>query len=319
MAAVAVAVALVFTVVACSGGTAVVPWINQKPAKYHPPKLAPACTAKDMKAAPLMLGLAGGAAGTIELTNIGDHPCSLVGRPRLAFRHVRLSVTPEPLPSWVSSDSLQNPLGSLRALQPGKAAWDFITWLFWCGPGGDPGVLPDGLAVMLPGGGRIVLPIRRGSASCYGPSGSASLSATPFYPAPRSPSPSSRLPLSATIVGMKTDIRIVPKAEGAAVKAYTRIHRGEIVRYRIALKNTSKRPLRFRSCPAYSEGLGLTKLTYILNCRSVGMIAPEKTVLFAMEFRVPQHAQLGPGGLFWELLPDTSSSPSAFAVVWVVP
>jgi len=116
-----------------------------------------------------------------------------------------------------------------------------------------------------------------------------------------------------TIVGKQT-IRV------AKHRNYFQLHRGEIFRYEIALKNTSKHPFRFELCPTYFEELVLppsSRLAYTLNCHPVGTIAPGATARFAMEYRVPEHARLGYGGFIWELAPNTSSPPTAFAGVIV--
>lgn len=84
------------------------------------------------------------------------------------------------------------------------------------------------------------------------------------------------------------------------------------------MKNTSKHSFRFRRCPSYYEELlGTATLTYTLNCRSVGTIAPGESVLFAMELRVPRHAPLGNNGLIWELAPHTYNPPNTIAAVFV--
>jgi hypothetical protein len=71
-----------------------------------------------------------------------------------------------------------------------------------------------------------------------------------------------------------------------------------ILRYRIALVNISRRPFRFRGCPVYVQSLD-RKDAYVLNCRSVGTIAPRSRAVFEMRVRAPE--RVGPDALFWWL------------------
>ena len=100
--------------------------------------------------------------------------------------------------------------------------------------------------------------------------------------------------------------------------------RGSTLRYRVTMRNTSRRPYRFVQCPVYVEELGtakallagrdIAKEIHFLNCGSVGAIAPGASVTFAMEIRVPltlKAADL----LEWQLAPRAYSAPWAPADV----
>lgn len=321
-----VAAVLVLAVGACAGSTGVIPWLNQKPAKskYHPPKLAPACTAEGLKGELWFQGATGSLAGVLTLTNVGGSSCSLVGRPGVSFtgpaaRVTRSKIQLDPsLAKIVSSGNgdIQAPRGSLRALEPGRKAEVALWWSNWCGPrsatGGSSGAPPTGIELRLGGGSHLVVPLRQwGTPRCDDSSQVSSLRISPFEPAVKEAPARTRLPLRVTIVGKRTIHRYGNRFL---------LHRGEVFRYRVALKNTSKSPFRFKSCPSYSEGLALTKpeLTYTLNCRSVGTISPGETVFFSMEYRVPANARLGNSGLGWELASKTNNPPSADAAVLVV-
>ena len=132
------------------------------------------------------------------------------------------------------------------------------------------------------------------------------LGMTGFLPTERYPDASSHLPLAASIVGSARD-------KGSKETRF-RLTAGEPFRYRIALRNVSKRPFHFRSCPVYLEGLAsLSRYQrHVLNCRPVGTLAAGGQVLFEMVFHVPTDAPAGNNGLGWELGPKTAQ-PTPFA------
>jgi hypothetical protein len=356
-----VAALIVLAVAACAGSTGLIPWLGRKPAVSISPPLAPACKAKDIRAA-LQTGLqyetGDSRDGWIRLTNINRRPCSLTGRPRLVFtgaaaRSVRVSITSKKFRvDRHDRMRLLHP-ASLRALRRGDAAVAYITWASWCGPGsrtptpGDlreepmyrlirrqSGAVPDGLAVILRDGNRIVIPLpvkpvtvppanpdkmtahfpkvhAPAAPGCYGKPGSAALLVLGFEAESRSKPRTAQLPLRATIPGVKL-------VDGQLVGSRYHVRQGAVLRYVVALTNTSKRPFRFRTCPLYDEGIMymsqfsatapiqqrnaiIPRTTYVLNCRQVGTIAPGATVRFAMELPIPENAFLGKGELYWKL------------------
>ncbi|HVS85621.1 MAG TPA: DUF4232 domain-containing protein, partial [Gaiellaceae bacterium] len=114
----------------------VVPWIPAQPvrAPAHPP-LAPACRASQLRPDLFLQGATGSLAGGLDLTNRSRTACSLLGRPRLSLAGGafpwRLGKPPAGLS--LGQDPLADPVGSLRALAPGKTADVLVWWSNWCG------------------------------------------------------------------------------------------------------------------------------------------------------------------------------------------
>jgi Protein of unknown function (DUF4232) len=276
------------------GSSGAVPWLPTKPGlgPAHPP-LAPACRASQLRG---KLGLQGGGfgalVGPLMVTNRGSAPCALVGTPKLSFSGATSKWTVRRGPEENAYDPLTPPPGSLRALAPGRWAASNLNWGNWCGRGSSPtksrpGQLPRALVLTAPGGGKVALdrtPAFRGI-GCASRNGSV-LAASRFAPiVPQGP-PSSALPLAA---------RIVPAGQA---------RRGAWVSYTVVLINRGAKPFSFgRSCPAYEEGFGLRPAAYILNCRSVGSMAPHAEVRLAMRIFVPRQARLNT--LSWTLAPHS--------------
>lgn len=316
-------VALALAPLASASSQPIVPWLNQRPVKASPnPPLAPPCKATDLHAHLFLQGATGSLVGGITLLNAGSAACSLVGRPIFSFtgaaaaaerwRVKKLAASPAP------PDVLADPPGSLRALQPGKSAGVQVFWSNWCGPGSMPaggsGAPPDAIVLGLAGGTSISVPVAH-APRCDAPQYPSTVSVGPFTPTVRHLPASSRLPLRVVIVGSRT----VPVKPG--LRAF-RVHRGELLRYVVAVSNTGAAMFRFprSSCPSYVEDLTpWPAQTYVLNCRPAGTIAPRATVLFAMEIQVPATARLGIASLTWELAPKTYEAPFAPAALWVVP
>jgi hypothetical protein len=246
--------------------------------------------------------------------------CSLLGWPRVSFTGSAAAVTRwrvkriERLP--VPPDVMTDPPGSLRALAPGKSAQLSMFWSNWCGPGsqttGDPGRPPAGIRIRLAGGTSVVAPLAQ-APRCDSPHDPSILSIRPFAPTWRALPQRSRLPLAVAIL----DRRGIPVKKGRRV----RVHRGELLRFRVAVTNTARSSFRFprTSCPSYVEQLvpGRPR-AYVLNCIAVRSIGPHGTVLFAMQLPIAADARLGNAGLTWELAPKTYAAPVASAAVQVV-
>jgi hypothetical protein len=86
-----------------------------------------------------------------------------------------------------------------------------------------------------------------------------------------------------------------------------------VLRYRIILRNTSRKPFRFPRCPVYVESLGQAAEIHLLNCRPAGMLRPGASATFAMELRVPKQLPRGRNELFWEIRLGTYLPPSSGA------
>ena len=287
-----------------------IPWLPQHPVKAtaHPP-LAPDCRAGELRAHLFLQGATGSLIGGIALRNAGSAPCSLVGPPQVSFAGAaaarsqikHLGRSPQP------PDVLADPPGSLRALAPGKSAGVNLIWSNWCGPP------PAGFAIGLGGGTTLVVPVAQ-APRCDAPQSPSLLSVAPFTPATRHLPASSRLPLRVSIVGPR------PVVVKPGVRAF-RIHRGELLHFRVALTNTGKMSFRFApsSCPVYIEQLDARNAgPYVLNCRPASLIAPHQTVLFEMQIPIPSTTRLGLNNVTWELAPKTFDAPFAPADVWVV-
>lgn len=309
---------------ACSSAAAAprhaVPWLDVRPVKAsaHPPLAAP-CRARDLRARLSLQGATGSLVGGVTLRNAGAHACALVGRPSVSFTGVPPGArwTVEKLAAQAAPpEALADPPGSLRALRPGKSASVSLWWSNWCDatskPASGPGTPPKALALGLPGGSAVLVPVT-GAPRCDVPQQPSRVSVGPFTPTPGYLPPSSRLPLRVAILG---DRRVEVKPGVRAVP----ITRGERFHYEVAITNTGTRPFRFAaaSCPVYEQQLeGGRPQVYVLNCRPAGAIAPRQTVVFAMEISIPADARSGNNSLAWELAPRTYDAPFAPAALWV--
>jgi hypothetical protein len=307
---------------AATAARPVIPWLDQRPAQAsaHPPLAAP-CRAERLHAHLFLQGATGSLVGGVELTNAGSTPCSLLGWPQLSFTGAaaastrwqikRVARSPQP------PDVVADPLGSLRALAPGKTASVSLFWSNWCAPGnpggGNLSAPPDGLRITFVNRSSLVVPLAH-APRCDGAQAPSILSVAPFTPTPRRLPASSRLPLRVAIVGPRP-VQVKPGLRGF------RVRRGELLHYRVALTNTGQRPFRFArtSCPIYIEQmLPAPAQAYVLNCRPLTAIAPHRSVLFAMQIPIPANTRLGNNSLTWELAPRTYDAPFAPAALWVV-
>ena len=306
-----------------SSAASVVPWVDKRPARpaAQPPLAAP-CRARSVRVRLFLQGATGSLVGGFSLTNVGASACSLLGWPRVAFTggsavSARWRVKRMARQS-VSLDVLADPPGSLRALAPGKAASVVLFWSNWCAAGNPGGgnlpAPPTGLRVGFASVTSMLVPLAQ-APRCDQPQNPSTLSVAPFAPAVRMLPPSSRLRLEVAILGHRS-VAVKP-----GLRAF-RVHRGTVFAYQVAVTNTAATPFRFShaTCPVYVQQLllGAAK-PYLLNCRSVGVIAARGAVVFAMRIRVPPTARLGVGSLTWQLAPRTYIAPFATAAVWVVP
>jgi hypothetical protein len=286
-----------------------IPWIDRQPVKAsaHPPLAAP-CRASQLGSRLFLQGATGSLVGGVDLTNNGRRACALVGRPVVSFVGATKPVMVLAAAPQTGQDAaLLDPPGSLRALEPGKAASVSLWWSNWCGRGGRAGgrggVPPSAIRLGLPGGTTVLLPLRRAS-RCDDPHAPSTIQVGPFQPALRHLGPSSRLPLAAAIFGSRP----------------FRARTGTIFHFVVGLTNTSSTPFSFgNTCPVYEESLDRPRgHAYVLNCRPAGSIPPHRTVRFAMRLRVPAPSRGGDNLLTWELAPETYLAPNASADVRVV-
>jgi hypothetical protein len=306
------------------GSSGLVPWLPTKPqlGAANPP-LAPACAASQLAATLSLQGATGSLAGGITITNRSSQPCALVGRPKLSFAGATSKWRET---RWhgganIPFDPLAPPLGSLRALAPGRHVSVGIWWSNWCGagsrPNGDSGQPPAAMVLAAPGGGQIRLhnglnPLL-GAPACY--ASPSTLSTTRFTPfVPQGP-PSSALPLKARIVSGPAIVLNGKHIGEPSLEARA----GSWLSYTVVLTNPSRHTFTFgRTCPAYAEGIGAVQnQAYILNCHVVGSIGPGRSVRFAMRVRVPAHSELPLPALGWTLAPHSWNPPGALATVQI--
>ena len=239
-------------------------------------------------------GATGSLVGSVSYRNDG-RACSLLGRPRVRLvggpsATVRQLQKPLQLAAF-AADVLPPPF-STRALPHGRTATVQIWWSNWCAS--RP---PRAVELTLQSGGSVRLKVAQ-APRCDAPASPSTVSVgtfTPFVPAPR---PSTRLPLS---IGFN--------------RAFYRVAAGTVLRYRVILRNTSRKPFRFPHCPFYVESLGQAAEIHLLNCRPAGMLRPGGSATFAMELRVPRQLRRSHNVLFWEVglgtyLPPSSGAPA---------
>jgi len=302
-----------------SGSAGPVPWLPTKPniGPAYPP-LAPPCTAAQLKTT---MGLQAEneyqAVGEIGIVNRSSAACSLTGRPRLSFSVAkpRWRVTPPHEYKPNLFDPLAPPIGSLRALEPGRHVAVSLLWGgVWRNGKGLPCPYKPLTTLMLtaPGGGRVPLGGQNGFPHC----GSATLEAGHFWPVAMGGPPSSHLPLRARIVSTGK-----PWLDGFGkpLPDSTVVARaGSWLSFTVVLTNTSKHTFRFgRTCPAYTEGVlthasSKANQAYVLNCHAVGAIAPRASVRFAIRVRVPADAT-SDDPLEWNLAPHSFDPPAEAA------
>lgn len=255
--------------------------------------------------------------GKMDLVNRSSTACALVGRPRLSLGSWRATTWDRrarfPGP-WPQFDPLAPPIGSLRALAPGRAVIVGLVSPGQCNAVTDP-LLPRRAVLTAPGGGviRVDASAFRADApapTCGGVSGAPLATRfTPFVPqGPRS----SHLPLSARIVSTGPPFLDGYGRPDRDVKPTVVAHAGRWLSFTVVLTNTSKHAFRFgRRCPAYTERFTKEE-AYVLNCHAVGAIAPHASARFAMRIYVPKTAD-DMSGLLWTLAPHSYKPPEALA------
>jgi hypothetical protein len=277
----------------------VIPWVPASPPPPVVPPVARPCrlaqlrvSGADQREGVFFNGATGSLVGWVSYRNEG-RACSMLGRPRVRlvggpFATVRQRQKPLQLVAF-SPDVLPPPF-STRALPHARTAIVQIWWSNWCAS--QP---PSAVELTLPSGGSVRLKVAQ-APRCDAPGSPSMVSVgtfTPFVPAPR---PSTRLPLS---IGFN--------------RASYRVAAGTVFRYRVILRNTSRKPFRFPRCPVYVESLGQAAEIHLLNCRPAGTLRPGGSATFAMELRVPKQLRRGGNELFWKVGLGTYLPPSSGA------
>lgn len=258
-----------------------------------------ACVAADLHAAS---GHGNGAGGQvfnqILLSNHSGTSCLLEGTPGLllrtsAGRSISLPQTVMSVP-WLqtppgpalmapNSPAPQPDLGAQQGF--GQAS---ITYSMWDCPANPTFA---SLMIVLPGQrGALTLPADGAGYSWGGECDGGAVQrmvVSPFIPTQPAATYVEASPLSITVM--------LPD----------RVRGGQPMHYQVVLTNASGAPFRFHDCPSYTEdasnSLGKNLANYQLNCASVGWLAPEQSVTFAMVLDMPANAPPAPVGLRWTL------------------
>jgi hypothetical protein len=273
----------------------VVPWAANQPPEFaaRAPVSTP-CQAADLAVHGQVDFEAygnGGAIAVIALQNKGKQVCRLEGTPRVKLvknggpKQVNTALQRPPL---IFPDTAY-PLSALLAIQPGEYVGLTVTWTNWCDPEipGKTRVPPSAVRITLPNGTGHVDADYNAVPPCSDPKSPSSLGVSPFETA------------KVKVAQPWTSGSVTASVPDQPVHA----RRGEMLRFNVVLKNTSRVPVTFDRCPAYVQQLvpmGQVEV-HVLNCAGAKPIAPGKSEAFAMQIRVPKNAPVGGNGLFWAL------------------
>ena len=286
------------------------PWLDQtaltapSPTPAAVPSGTPDCLPGDLTASAGWQGGGGQMLGSLAVTNVGTHPCVLVGSPRLVELRTASAIVRPITYHGERSDGSNVPssIAGPVLLEPGGAAGAYLWWSNWCGTA----PVVTSLIVTLPSGGA---PIDAGPTSpgpgiggvprCDVPSAASTFTAYAFTSvAPEQPSWAPQ-PASAVLS--------VPSSAAA----------GADLVYYVTLKNLGAQTAPLDPCPTYSEdlivgGVALklpTVAFLLLNCAAIGpALAPGASVTLEMHLPVPANAAPGPAILHWDLDPGGAST-----------
>jgi hypothetical protein len=276
----------------------VVPWVNRplplyvipQPPLVRYPTTAPLCRAAQLRVSHgrTAVGL-GNRLEELVFTNVGTNPCLLRGYPRIRAYGRPLHV-----------ERGGTYFGQLVAadLRPGGHVFLDIATGRACDGGRRPGVRHTGLVFVLPQGGSV----HAGHVSITNYCG---LSMSEFG-LPRRYSEPHAAP--GTPGMLQAHLLVPPSARAGAVLRYTAV-----------LSNTTRKAVRFQSCPGYTEGVYVSghavRKSYALNCDSVQSIPPHGGRRFAMRLALPRRAVARAAKISWNL--DTPTGPFAAGLIRV--
>jgi hypothetical protein len=241
----------------------------------------------------------GGGIAVIALQNKGKRACRLEGTARVRLvkdggpRQVNAPIQRPPL---IFPDTAY-PLSTLLAIRPGEYAGLTVTWDNWCDPQipGKKRVPPSAVRITLPKGTGHVDADYNAVPPCSDPKRPSTIGVSPFETAKvKAVPPWTTAPVTASVPNQPVHGK-----------------RGELLRFVVVIKNTSRETVSFDRCPAYVQQLvpaGQVEV-HALNCARAKPIAPGKSEGFAMAIRVPKNAPLGGNGLFWALDPFGAKQP----------
>ena len=303
----------------------IVPWLDESaltapsPTPVPVPPGTPTCLPGDLAASAGWQGGGGQMLGSLAVTNVGTHPCVLVGSPRLVELRTASAIVRPITYHGERSDGSNVPssIAGPVLLEPGGKAGAYLWWSNWCGTA----PVVTSFLVTLPSGGA---PIDAGPTSpgpgiggvprCDVPSAASTFTAYAFTPvAPEQPS-SAPQPASAVLS--------VPSSAAA----------GADLVYYVTLENLGAQAAPLDPCPTYSEdlvaggvALKLPAAAFLLlNCAVIGPgLEPGSFVQLEMRLAIPANAVPGPAILHWDLDPggtlDTSSASPQATITIVAP
>jgi hypothetical protein len=199
------------------------------------------------------------------------------------------------------------PLSALLAIRPGEFAGLTITWENWCDPEvpGKQRVAPSAVRITLPNGTGHLDADYNAVPTCRDAQRPSTIGVSPFETSKvKAASPWTAASVTASVPDQPVHAE-----------------RGEMLRFVVVLKNTSRQTVRFDRCPSYVQQLvpaGQVEV-HLLNCSAAKPIAPGKSEAFAMQIRVPKNAPVGGNGLFWALDPFGAKDPQLHARATVDP
>jgi uncharacterized protein DUF4232 len=285
-----------------------VPWVATRPAalvQAERTTTAAPCRASSLAISGVVQftpnGQSGGGLAFVPIRNIGTRPCSLTGRPtvRMVKRggpQQQIVPIAEIPPQW---PGVSLPASMLRSVRPDEAAALAVEWTNWCDfpVKGKPHVPPSALRVTLPHGRGSISADYNAVPQCVEPKEPSQIAVGPFQPA--------------TVPVGQPFTSAVLRASFSEQPLHAR--RGDVLDYRVVLRNASQTPASFETCPSYVQLLAPAGHieAYKTNCRAAHPIVPGKPLVLDMRLRVPKKAPLGPNGLFWELDPFGGQQPQA--------
>jgi hypothetical protein len=291
-----------------SPGVGIVPWSSETPAPPLLPIATPIPEAAACRLDQLAAGNAGwgGATGSLLggflVWNPGGLPCLLQGVPVVAIidaagRPLKVSAAAAPSPPAQEIVlASRQPAPVLNREPPRGLASETLQWFNWCGaaPQG-----PLSLAVTLPGGGMLRLPIvfAGGGTSaprCDDPAAPSTMTVSPFE---ETPGPSPTEPPAVPAEGLRLALEVPDEASA-----------GGALHYIALLTNPTASAIPLSPCPAYRESLvtptGQLTDDYVLDCLAMPWIGPGETQRFAMVLEIPpSQLPTANAALVWELDP----------------
>jgi hypothetical protein len=272
----------------------IVAWVDRPAPVYSRPSSqaspyptsAPRCLATQLRAS---AGPSGAAASNqldgVTLTNVGP-TCLLEGRPVVTGLNAsgqRVTLSPRPGTYFGPLQPADIPQGGHGYIYFGTASL--------CGSDAEQQTFSEyrALAFDLPSGGRLSSQVTLRVGSCGLSMENMGLPAGPA-PTPAPPEPGSLRTLDVHVDFPPT------------------VRAGNTLRFTVVLDNPTTTAVSLSNCPSYTEILGYPNsvtLTYILNCDQVTVIPPGKTVVYAMEFKIPSNSVTGSAKFSWYLnVPD---------------